>query len=434
MRGAVTRVLAILTLAIPVLPGLALPVLAPGPAAAQSAAALAPPRSPQPPRRPVMADALSELTASPSGIQRPPAPPPRPTGLQLPASMIPVSPRARPVTEAATEAVAEAAAAPAPAPAAPAPEAGVAMAITGFVTDLPVFDAPADAVAAPDLAPDPAPDPAPAVAPEAVGRAVESALAAAAPAPRPEAIAAAVAAAQAAGLDPALALSNPRAVARSPAPPQRTAAAQRRFRTAAAARASQPAAPVVRAAAGGQAPAASTPSGPGLCGDPGLQGRRLARITSSTQGCGVAEPVSVTHVHGIRLSQPATLHCDAARATSRWVRDVMIPAVGRQGGGIAQIQVPAHYACRTRNHQRGARISEHGRGRAIDISGYRLSNGTQVSILRDYRSGPHSSALRRMRAGACGIFRTTLGPGVRFHDDHFHFDVAQHRGGGTFCR
>jgi hypothetical protein len=58
-----------------------------------------------------------------------------------------------------------------------------------------------------------------------------------------------------------------------------------------------------------------------------------------------------------------------------------------------------------------------------------------VVILRDYNRGPYSAALRRMRAGACGIFRTTLGPGSdRFHADHFHFDMAQHRSGGTFCR
>ena len=389
----------------------------PAPVSAQSGGvgALAPARSPLPPARPATGGALASLTAGPAGIARITPPPPRPAAAQLPASMVPAAPPAAPRQGGAGSSAA--------------------------VTDLPVFHAadlatallPDDMPAAPVAPAVPVTDPP--VEPMAVAGAVAAALAdtraASPPSPRPEAVAAAVAEARAAGIGAEFAMADPRAVASSLVPPQRTAAAQRRFRSAAAARASQP---VTRAAAGGQAPTASQPSGPGLCGDPALQGRRLPRITSSTQGCGVAEPVSVTHIHGIQLSQPATLHCEAARATSRWVRDVMIPAVGRRGGGLAQIRVAGHYVCRTRNHQRGARISEHGRGRAIDISGYRLADGTRVSVLRDYPRGPHSAALRQMRAGACGIFRTTLGPGVRFHDDHFHFDVAQHRGGGTFCR
>ena len=33
------------------------------------------------------------------------------------------------------------------------------------------------------------------------------------------------------------------------------------------------------------------------------------------------------------------------------------------------ITVPSHYACRTRNSQRGARLSEHAKGNAIDMAG-----------------------------------------------------------------
>jgi len=412
------------------------------PAEAQRAGARAPAVSPQPPRRPVLAEALAGLTASPAGIDRQPArpaaPPPRPGAAQVPASMVPLVPP------------------------------------TPFAVDLPAFEAPVAGPPGPSgpgsqaalaTARPAAPGPVSPVSPGAVAAAVDTALAATAPAPRPAAVAAAVAAALAApqaapqaapGPGPVVAV-DPRAVARSLRPVARTSAAQRRFRTAAAAVAATPrgparaaavptltvptltaptpTAPVRVAAGGGQGAAVAGPSGPGLCGVAGLQGRRLSRIGSSTQGCGIAEPVSVTHVHGIRLTQAATLDCDAARATARWVRDVMVPAVGNRGGGISEIRVAAHYACRPRNNQRGARVSEHGRGRAIDISGYRLANGTQVSVLTDYARGPHSAALRRMRAGACGIFRTTLGPGSdRFHADHFHFDVAQHRGGGTYCR
>ncbi|HHX89855.1 MAG TPA: extensin-like protein [Paracoccus sp.] len=173
----------------------------------------------------------------------------------------------------------------------------------------------------------------------------------------------------------------------------------------------------------------------GLCGSATLEGQRLTRITSPVEGCGVAEPVRVSAVAGIRLSQAATLDCDTARAFDRWVRHEMQPAIGRTGGGVTQIRVAAHYTCRPRNNRSGARVSEHGRGRAIDIAGFRLADGRVVAVLSDWRSGPFQQALRQMHASACGIFRTTLGPGSDgHHEDHFHFDMAHRRGGGTFCR
>lgn len=166
-----------------------------------------------------------------------------------------------------------------------------------------------------------------------------------------------------------------------------------------------------------------------LCGDPDLRGEVLAPITSRVRGCGIKEPVRVTEVAGVRLSTPATLDCPTARALRAWVEDGLKPAVGRRG--VSELQIAAHYACRTRNNRPGAPISEHGRGRAIDISGIRLGNGERITVLGDYRS---SRVLRQARRAACGIFGTTLGPGSdRFHNDHFHFDTARHRN-GPYCR
>lgn len=223
--------------------------------------------------------------------------------------------------------------------------------------------------------------------------------------------------------------TNPQAPALSPYPARRSSAALTRF-TQAAQRARQ--APTT-AAAGGSSSAGQASGG--LCGIATLEGRRLPRITSPVQGCGVAEPVSVTAVAGVRLSQPATLDCDTARAFDRWVRQVMQPAMGRSGGGVTQIRVAAHYICRPRNNRAGARVSEHGRGRAIDIAGFRLASGQTVMVLTDWARGPHAQALRQMHASACGIFRTTLGPGSDgHHEDHFHFDMAARSNNSTYCR
>lgn len=164
-----------------------------------------------------------------------------------------------------------------------------------------------------------------------------------------------------------------------------------------------------------------------VCGVPAIKGEEIARVTSKVTGCGIADPVRVTSVSGVRLSQPATLDCDTAQALNRWVTTGLQPAFGRTK--VVELRVAAHYICRSRNNIKGAKVSEHGRGKAIDIAGIVLENGKTVSVL-----GGFGKDLRRAHKAACGPFGTTLGPGSDgFHEDHLHFDTASHRG-GPYCR
>lgn len=186
----------------------------------------------------------------------------------------------------------------------------------------------------------------------------------------------------------------------------------------------------------GQPPRSVTgprPSGR-LCGVPGLAGEVIPPITSQVAGCGVDAPVRVTHVEGVKLSQAAIMDCETAAALHRWVKTGVQPAVGRKGGGVRELRVAAHYVCRPRNHRSGARVSEHGRGRAIDISAIVLADGSEMNVLRDWRGSTHSRTLQQIHRAACGTFGTTLGPGSDgMHEDHFHYDTARHRN-GPYCR
>jgi hypothetical protein len=167
-----------------------------------------------------------------------------------------------------------------------------------------------------------------------------------------------------------------------------------------------------------QREAQATPADGFVCGDRDIRGEELAPITSRVRGCGVEEPVRVTSVDGIRLTTPATIDCTTARALKTWINDGMRPAFGRQE--VVELRIAASYICRPRNNVRGAKISEHGRGKAIDISGFILSNGRELSISDDY-----NRTIRRAQKAACGIFGTTLGPGSDgYHEDHLHFDTA----------
>lgn len=164
-----------------------------------------------------------------------------------------------------------------------------------------------------------------------------------------------------------------------------------------------------------------------VCGDPAIKGVKLARVQSKVKGCGVENPVSVTSVDGIRLSQAATLDCPTAIALKTWVQQAMRPAFGNRE--VVQLQIAAHYICRPRNNIKGNKISEHGRGKAIDIAGFVFADGKSWSVARDY-----NKQIRKAHKGACGIFGTTLGPGSDgYHEDHLHFDTASYRG-GPYCR
>lgn len=172
----------------------------------------------------------------------------------------------------------------------------------------------------------------------------------------------------------------------------------------------------------------------GLCGDPGLAGTVSGFVEDPASGCGVERAVRLEAVHGVRLSQPATLDCPTARTLGRWVKQSAKPEVGRMGGGLVGLRVPAHYVCRTRNSQPGARVSEHARGKAIDISAFLLRDGSEISVQRDWGEGREGRVLRRLHRQACGPFGTVLGPESDVHHrDHFHFDTARHYG-GPYCR
>jgi len=170
-----------------------------------------------------------------------------------------------------------------------------------------------------------------------------------------------------------------------------------------------------------------------VCGVRSIKGTNATRI-SGRGGCGIANPVKVTEVAGIPLTRELVVNCTTAKRLDKWVSRSVKPTLGRKGGGLASIQIIGGYACRTRNSRSGAKLSEHAKGNAVDIAGFKLRDGTIYSVKRDWRRGRGKSSLRRIHKSACGPFGTVLGPNAdRHHQDHFHLDVARHRN-GSYCR
>ena len=150
--------------------------------------------------------------------------------------------------------------------------------------------------------------------------------------------------------------------------------------------------------------------------------------------CGIRNPVRVTALsRRIALTPPATMTCEAALAAARWAHRDLAPAARRRyASNVSAVRHMSAYSCR---RIRGSgRLSEHGKGNALDVGAITLGNGRTVKVKRPgFFSFREKSFLKAIRKGACKHFTTVLGPGSdRDHADHFHFDVRK-RGNGRYC-
>jgi hypothetical protein len=152
-------------------------------------------------------------------------------------------------------------------------------------------------------------------------------------------------------------------------------------------------------------------------------------------GCRVRNAWSVRSIAGVSFSRPAVVNCGVIGPLDDWMLNTVQPAAQQSfGERVVGVDVAASYACRARNNEWGARMSEHGFGNAIDISGFTLESGRKVTVREGWREGgPESDFLREARRDACGDFHTVLGPGVAHHGDHFHLDLANRRSGKAYC-
>jgi len=154
---------------------------------------------------------------------------------------------------------------------------------------------------------------------------------------------------------------------------------------------------------------------------------------SGPGACGIADAYRVKEAGGVYLSPSALMSKQAVGRLDFWLRRHAVPIIGKKGGGLVGIRVVSHYACRTRNSRKGAKLSEHAKGNAIDISEFILADDSRISVLTGWNR-KNAKVLQRLHASACGPFGTVLGPhSDRFHKDHFHLDVAGYRS-GPYCR
>lgn len=157
--------------------------------------------------------------------------------------------------------------------------------------------------------------------------------------------------------------------------------------------------------------------------------------------CGIAAPVEVASLDGgaINITGKAVVNCQVAETLATWISNEVNPAAQRTlGGKVTNLRVAAGYACRGRNNIKGAKLSEHGSGNAIDIGAIEIAGHGWVMIGKA-ASSAERTFLADIRKAACGPFTTVLGPGSdKYHHDHFHLDLAQRstrgKSRGLYCR
>jgi len=157
--------------------------------------------------------------------------------------------------------------------------------------------------------------------------------------------------------------------------------------------------------------------GPGECG-----GRDMIRLNA----------VLLSNRKRVEIRPTAVLRCAMAESFVAWVRDEASDQVAMLGDALRSVDTLGSYDCRGRNSVADAKLSEHGKGNAIDVRALVLAGGRHVDITDETVS---KSARDHLRDSACHRFTTVLGPGAdSYHSNHIHLDILERHRGARICQ
>ena len=140
--------------------------------------------------------------------------------------------------------------------------------------------------------------------------------------------------------------------------------------------------------------------------------------------CEVTDAIATTIFSSARIKSE-DMRCAIAARLYAWDRHVLQSAARKHlGTGVKEILHFGSYNCRP---MRGSnRMSEHATANAFDISGFKLVDGREISLKRDWHGAADKQRfLRSVRDGLCDWFNVTLSPDYNAdHADHFHVDMG----------
>lgn len=159
---------------------------------------------------------------------------------------------------------------------------------------------------------------------------------------------------------------------------------------------------------------------------------------TATGACAIPGPVTFSHLRrpegpDITLDSAITVRCTLAVELARWIGVDVAAIASANGTTLAKVTGVGGHACRPRNGQAGAQISEHASGNAFDLLGFTLADGREIAL---WQADPATREIRAaVQKSACARFRTVLGPGAdSSHANHVHLDMRQRRADFALCQ
>lgn len=170
-----------------------------------------------------------------------------------------------------------------------------------------------------------------------------------------------------------------------------------------------------------------------------LQRAREAGFISFTQPaairgtCSLESPIRIQRFARVTLSSSFLASCPLAVSSTMFVIQANQMAVASPlASPLRRIDHVGSYACRNIYHRAQGRLSEHATADAWDVTAFRLANGTQISVGRDWqKTGAEAALLHQWFNSSCAWFGNSLGPDYNAaHASHFHLGMR----GYALCR
>src|SRR6185503_6875297 len=105
--------------------------------------------------------------------------------------------------------------------------------------------------------------------------------------------------------------------------------------------------------------------GPGACG-----GSDMLRLAAALRPDGTR----------IEIKPAPVLRCEFAESLAAWLRDEVAPRVDTLGAPLRTVETFDDFECRGRNRVAGAKLSEHGKGNAVDVRSFVLADGRPIGL------------------------------------------------------
>ncbi|QLK61659.1 extensin [Enterobacteriaceae bacterium Kacie_13] len=149
--------------------------------------------------------------------------------------------------------------------------------------------------------------------------------------------------------------------------------------------------------------------------------------------CPLKDPVRVRGFGDVSLSSSYLASCRLALSSAMFVSQVAKPlATEVLRSPLVRIDHLGSYACRNIYNKPNARLSEHATAEALDIAGFRLKDGRQLTVLKQWsQTSGEGQFIHTLFTQSCLYFGNSIGPDYNAaHANHFHLGLRWF----GFCR